>query len=78
MMGQIDGIRICTGIEAAAGSSFGPATIIASEFIPDQPDFHAKFLIAITTLIENPITIDRTLLENFSSNPDVKISTRLR
>jgi hypothetical protein len=39
---------------------------------PDHPGCHANFLIAIKTLIENPITIDRTLPETFSSNLDLK------
>jgi hypothetical protein len=40
-----------------------------------SPDFDLKIFIAITTLIENPIMINRTLLENFSSYFDFKIST---
>jgi hypothetical protein len=52
------------------GRPSGRQLLSHRSFIPDQPDFHEKFLIAITTLIENPITIDRTLIENFSSNPD--------
>ena len=40
-----------------------------------SPDFDLKIFIAIMILIENPIMIDRTLLENFSTYFDFEIST---